>query len=153
MCRCRRPRRRRSSRRSPFARGEGRAVGEHGVDLPALAVGGALDPELVLLGVAAGDVALVDRGEPGRGQPGLGGVDGVGVGDLDAEVVERAALAGVLDQHQLERRLGDREVGVAGAALGRLGVEEAAVEVDGGVDVVDVEGELDADMVAPPGYR
>ena len=55
--------------------GEGRAVGEDGVDLPALAVGRALDPELVLLGVAAGGAALVDRGEAGRGEPGLLGVD------------------------------------------------------------------------------
>ena len=43
---------------------EARAVFQDGIDFPPLAVGGALDPELVLPGVAAGRVALVDRGEP-----------------------------------------------------------------------------------------
>ena len=62
---------------------ERRAVGEHGVDLPLLAVRGALHPELVLLGV-----------------------DYVDVGDLNPRVVDGAALTGVLDQDQLERRLG-----------------------------------------------
>src|SRR5690349_14875196 len=81
--------------------GEGRAVLEHGVDLPALAVRCALDPELVLLGVAAGGAALVDRGQTGLRQAGLLGVDLVDVGHLDTQVVERAALAGVLEEDQL----------------------------------------------------
>jgi hypothetical protein len=94
---------------------EGRAVVQDGVELPGFAVRGVLDPELVLLGVAAGGVALVGQDEPGRGQPGLLGVDGAGAVDLDAEVVQAAALAGVLQQDELERRLGDGEVRVAGA--------------------------------------
>ena len=73
-----------------------------------------------------------------------GGRDLVGGLDLDAEVVEGAALAGVLDEHQLERRLGDGEVGVAVADLGGLGAEQLGVEGDGAVEVVDVEGELDS---------
>ena len=40
--------------------------------------------------------------------------------------------------------LRDGEVGVAGAALGRLGVEQLGVEGDRGVQVGDVEGELDS---------
>src|SRR5690242_16957917 len=72
------------------------AVGEHGVDLPPLAVRGALDPELVLLGVAAGGLTLVGRGEPEVGEPGLLGVDGGDVGDLDPEVVQGAPLPRVL---------------------------------------------------------
>jgi hypothetical protein len=60
------------------------------------AAGGAGDPELVLPGVAAGGVALVDRGQARSGEPGLLGVDRAGVGDLPAEVgqghrVERLA--------------------------------------------------------------
>ena len=47
---------------------EGGAVGQDGVDLPPFAVGRSLDPELVLPGVAAGGVALVDRGQPGPAQ-------------------------------------------------------------------------------------
>jgi hypothetical protein len=43
-------------------------------------------------------------------------------------VVEGAALAGVLQQDELERRLGDGEVGVAGPALGGLGAEQGGVE-------------------------
>src|SRR5262249_11088639 len=127
----------------PVALGvEGLAVGQDRVDLPGFAVGRALDPELVLLGVAAGSLTRLGRGEPGLGEARLLGCDGIGVGDLDAEVVEAPALAGVFQQHQLERRLGDGEVGVAGPDLGRLGAEQLAVEGDGLADVVDVEGEL-----------
>ena len=121
---------------------EGLAVLEHGVDLPGLAVRGALDPELVLLGVAARRAPLVDRREPVGRQPALDRVDGVDVLDLDAEVVERPAVAGVLDENELERRLGDGEVRVAGPDLGRLGVEEPGVERDRRRQVVDVEGQL-----------
>ena len=123
---------------------EGGAVGRDGVDLPAFAVGCPGDPELVLPGVAAGGVPFVDDGQACFGQAGLLGVHGAGVGDLDAQVVQGAALAGVLNEDELEGRLGDGEVGVAGAELGRLGTEQLAVEGDGLVEVLDVEGELDA---------
>src|SRR5580704_7013060 len=121
---------------------EGGAVGQDGVDLPPFAAGSAGDPELVLPGVAAGGVALVDGGQAGLGEPGLLGVDRVGAVDFDAQVVQGAALARVLQQDQLERRLGDGEVGVAGPALGRLGAEQSGVEGDRLVDVVDVQREL-----------
>jgi len=120
------------------------AVGKDGVDLPGPPVRCALDPELVLFGVAAGGAAFVDQGEALFREPGLLRVDGVDVFHLDTEVVEGAALAGVLHEHELERGLGDGEVGVAGAALGGLGAEELGVERDRFVDVVDVECELDA---------
>jgi hypothetical protein len=93
--------------------------------------------------VTAGGAALINGREPGAGQAGLLGVDGVDVGDFPAEVVEAAALARVLQQDQLQRRLADREVGVAGVTLGGLGAEQLAVEGDGLVDVVDVQRELD----------
>ena len=123
---------------------EGGAVGLDGVDLPAFAVGCPGDPELVLPGVAAGGVPFVDGGQACFGQAGLLGVHGAGAGDLDAQVVDAATLAGVLNEDELEGRLGDGEVGVAGAELGRLGAEQLAVEGDGLVEVLDVEGELDA---------
>ena len=72
------------------------------------------------------------------------GPHGVAVLDLDAEVVEASVGVGLLEEHELEGRVGDGEVGVAGLALGRLGGEELRVEVDGLVDVGDVEGELDS---------
>jgi hypothetical protein len=53
---------------------EGGAVLQDGVDLPPLATGGAGDPELVLPGVAAGRVPLLDRGQAGFGEPGLLGL-------------------------------------------------------------------------------
>jgi hypothetical protein len=59
-------------------------------------------------------------------------------------VVEAASLPRLLDEDELERRLCDGEVGIAGADLGRLGVEERGVEVDRRLEVVDVDGELDA---------
>jgi hypothetical protein len=85
---------------------------------------------------------LFDRGQACLGQPGLLGLHDVGAGDLDAEVVQAAALAGVLQQHELERRLGDGEVGIPGPHLGGLGAEQLAVERDGLTQVIDVEGEL-----------
>src|SRR6185437_3106693 len=65
-----------------------------------------------------------------------------GVGDFHAEVVQGAALAGVLQQDQRERRLGDGGVGGAGPARGRASAEQSGVEGDGRVDVVDVQREL-----------
>ena len=54
-----------------------------------------------------------------------------------------AGLAHAGEQDQLERRIGDGEVGVPVADLGRLGPEQLGVELDRGVEVGDVEGELD----------
>jgi hypothetical protein len=59
-------------------------------------------------------------------------------------VVDGAAAVGVLEEHQLERGVGDGEVGVAGPDLGGLGGEQAGVEVDGLVEVADIESELQA---------
>ncbi len=81
---------------------ESLAVGQDSVDLPPLAARGALDPELVLSGVAAGGVPFIDRSQAGLGEPGLLGVNGVGAVDFDAEVVQGAALARVLQQDELE---------------------------------------------------
>src|SRR6516165_4644894 len=63
---------------------------------------------------------------------------------FDAEMVKGAAVAWVLEQHQFQWGLGDREVGVAGFDLGRLSVEQLGVEGDCLVEVVDVEGQLHA---------
>ncbi len=48
-----------------------------------------------------------------------------------------------LDEDELQRRLGNGEVGVAGLALRGFRSEELAVEPDGLLEVVDVESELD----------
>ena len=61
---------------------------------------------------------------------------------LDPEMVDGAPVAGILEQHQLERRLVDREVGVPVAALGRFGIEEPRVVVDCFVDVIHIECQL-----------
>ena len=121
----------------------GLGVREDHVVLPALAVGPG-HPVLVLPGVAAHHVALHVEGDPG-------GLEALGLllhlrhrRPLDAEVVEGAGLRGVGEEHQLERRVGDREVGVARAPLGGLGAEEGGVERHRLVEVVDVEGELEA---------
>jgi hypothetical protein len=50
----------------------------------------ALDPELVLLGVTAGRALLLDRGEPGRGQPGPLGADGLDVADVEGRARDRS---------------------------------------------------------------
>src|SRR5919109_5428428 len=67
------------------------AVAVRDEDLPRDAVR-IVDPDLVLAGVAASRVHLVEGGKPFLLQPQLGGQDVVGAGDLDARVVERAQL-------------------------------------------------------------
>jgi hypothetical protein len=61
--------------------------------------------------------------------------------------------ARTLEQDQLQRRLGDGEVRVAGPALRRRRVEQAGVEGDGRVEVGDAEGELDSGHEMPPGVK
>src|SRR5207244_13609849 len=73
-----------------------------------------------------------------------GGGDLVGGRDFHAQVVQPSLGCGVLDEHELEGRLGDGEVCVTRAALGRFGDEELGVELHGGVEVGDVEGKLNA---------
>ena len=46
------------------------------------------------------------------------------------------------EQHQLQRGLVDREVGIARPGLGGADTEHAGVEVDGLIQVGDVEGQL-----------
>jgi hypothetical protein len=58
-------------------------------------------------------------------------------------MVERPrGLIGVFDEDKLQRGIGDGEVGVARADLGRLCSEELRVEGDGLVEVGDIEGKL-----------
>jgi hypothetical protein len=106
-------------------------------------VAGALHPHLVLAGVATGGVVL-DLREQAERREALGGVvDLVGGPDLDPEVVhDRGAVGLALQQDQLQGRLSHREVGVAGAALGRLHAEQRAVEADRALQVGDPQGEL-----------
>jgi hypothetical protein len=102
-----------------------------------------VEPRLGLRGVAADRVVDAGGLEAGLGEARLGGDDLVGGLGLDPEVVDRAGFAGALEQHQLQRRVRDREVGVAGLALGGAGAEHPRVEVDGLVEVGHVEGELE----------
>jgi hypothetical protein len=69
-------------------------------------------------------------------------MDGVAGGDFDAEMVEGATTAGVCQEHKLEGRFDDCEVGIAGFHFGWLRVEQFGVERDCLVEVVDVEGQL-----------
>ena len=116
-------------------------IGQHRIDLPCRAIR-SVHPDLVLDGIAAGGVRLDIGGHPLCGQSLCldrhlrGGVH------LDAQVIDRARLTHPLDEHELEGRLPDGEVGVAGADLGRSGVEQRRVEGDGLVEVGDVEREL-----------
>jgi ArsR family transcriptional regulator len=52
-----------------------------------------------------------------------------------------------LEQHQLERRVDDREVRVPRLPLGRCRPEHLGVEVDRLLEVIDVEGELETHVV------
>jgi hypothetical protein len=97
-----------------------------------------VDPDLVLEGIAAGRVVLLERGQAGVLEAVGRGGDLLGRFDLDAEVVQAGLLAGgALDQDELERRGGDGEVRVALAALGRFGAEQLGVEDDRRLQVGD----------------
>jgi hypothetical protein len=62
----------------------------------------------------------------------VGGVDGLGRLDFDAQVVHpRCLTRRAFDQDELERGFSDGEVGVAVAEFGGLGAEQFAVEGDG----------------------
>jgi len=63
---------------------------------------------------------------------------------LDTEVVESLTGARALEQHQLQRRVLDHEVGVAVALLVRGHPEQPLVERRRFGDVLDVERELNA---------
>src|SRR5438477_209383 len=75
-------------------------------------------------------------------EAGLVGRDLGAAPDFHAQVVQAGLGVGVLEEHELQRWIGDGEVGVAGLALVGLGCEQLRVEGDRGVDVRDVEGEL-----------
>ena len=94
------------------------AVAEHRVDLPWRTVG-IVDPDLVLHRVATGHVVLGCRGQALGRQASGRGRHLIGRAHLDPEVVQAPAMAGVLDQDQFQRWLGDGEVGVAGLGLSR----------------------------------
>jgi hypothetical protein len=77
--------------------------------LPLLTVGRG-HPELVLYGVTAGGALLFISEEARRGESGLLRLDVGGLLDLDAEMVQRSAGALVLEKHQLQRWLSDRDM-------------------------------------------
>ncbi|GAA4835944.1 hypothetical protein GCM10025787_14830 [Saccharopolyspora rosea] len=125
-------------------RAEGLGVGLDDVDLPGFAAG-PVDPHLVLPGVAAGRVFLDLGKQAERLEPFGGAIDLLGAVDRDAEVVHHRVLTGLtLQQHELERRFGDGEVGVARPQLGRFGAEELRVERDRSFEVANPKGELHA---------
>lgn len=86
-----------------------------GVVLPGQPVGVA-GPDLVLSGVAAHGAWLGFDGQTLGGQAHLGASDLAGGGDFHAQVVDGpgGAVAGCVED-ELERGLGDGEVGVSGA--------------------------------------
>jgi hypothetical protein len=101
--------------------------------------------------VAAGGLLLEGRRQAFTGKTILRRGYLVAAFHLDSEVIERPrGLAGVLDEDELERRLGDGEIGIVGAAFRRLGPEQLGVELHSGINVGDVEGELDSGHDQPP---
>jgi len=62
--------------------------------------------------------------------------------DLNAEVIDRAGNFAILKEDQLERRLGNGEVRVAGTNLRWLSFKELGVELDGLFEIRHIEGEL-----------
>src|ERR671914_973821 len=122
-----------------------RGVGEDRVDLPWRRVG-VVDPDLVLERVAAVDLVL-NGGLETRSGKAAGGSAHLGSRlDLDSEMVEGPALV-VLHQDELERGLGDGEVGVARPPFRGRHRKELGVELDRSVEVGNVDGELH------PGHR
>jgi hypothetical protein len=111
-------------------------------DLPRLTTR-AVDPHFVLQGIAAGRVVLLERGQADVPEAGGRRSDVVGGLDLDAKVVQPGVLTALaLDQDEIERRLGDGEVRIAGPTLGRRGAEQLRVEGDRAFEVGNTQGEL-----------
>ena len=111
------------------------------VELPLVTVRSG-DPGFGLLGETA--LCVVDaRGLEARlAHATIGGHHLLGGLGFDAEVVDRAVLTGSFEDHQLEGRVLDGPVGVTGLHLGRSLTEQLRVEVDGGVQIVHVQGQL-----------
>ena len=132
--RCPRPRRHRSTA-GGGAGVLGGVVGQDGVELPAAQgdVGG-VDPHLVLHGVAAA-VGLGERVAPCRRPRSAGRRRRRHrwTATSTPRWFSGDAAAGVLEQDELERRVGDLEVGVPGALLGRAHPEQVGVEAGGGL--------------------
>ena len=66
----------------------------------------------------------------------------VGGSNLNPEMVERARVAYSLDQNELQGRVGNGEVGVPVPHLGRFGGEQLGIELDRGVEIRHIEGQL-----------
>src|SRR5690606_38138047 len=74
-----------------------------------------------------------------------GRLDDLGALHLHAEVVHAGVVTGLaLQQHELQRRLRDGEVGVARAPFGRGRAEQGGVELDGALEIGHTQGELDS---------
>jgi hypothetical protein len=70
--------------------------------------------------------------------------------DLDAEVIHHRRLSLLaFEQDQLQRRLGDGEIRIPRAALGRRSAEQLGVEVDRRLKVGDRDRELHAGHGSP----
>ena len=110
------------------------------VPLPAGSVGIG-HPCLRLLCVTADGVLDAGRLDPGPAQAPFRRRDLLGRLHLDAQVVECRSLP-TLEEDQLQRRIGDREVRVAGLHLRRGGVEQAGVERDRLVEIGHVDCKL-----------
>ena len=116
-------------------------MGQHGVDLPALAAG-AGDPNLVLRRKTAGGTDFLFGEHLGVGQASDLGVHDLAGFDLDPEMIQRPTLARVLQQHQLQRRISDSEVRIARLAFGWFGVKQLGVEHDCLIEILNVERQL-----------
>src|SRR5438128_8458609 len=101
-------------------------ISEDGIDLPRRPVR-VTDPHLVLLRVTTDDAALLLGGHALFAEALDRGADLLGAFHFDAKMVQRSARAVPLDEHELERRVIYREVGVAVADLRRLGVEQLRI--------------------------
>lgn len=121
----------------------GLGIGEHGVDLPTVAVG-AVHPAFVLVGAAAVTLALTVHDQSSGSDSIELGVDVVGGLMLDTQVVDGAVFAPTFGQHELQRRVGDGEVRIATLELGRRRGEQFGLVLDGRLEVVDIHGELES---------
>ena len=102
-------------------------VREHRVDFPRRAVG-IIQPELVLDGVAAGHAFLGAALQAFAAQALVLRHDLCRRKHLHTQVVQPLLGAGILDEHQLKRGLGDGEVGVARVLLRRPAVRPSRPE-------------------------
>ena len=110
---------------------------------------GVLHPELVLAGLAAGDIQLLLDPVPLVAQPFIGALQDLRGGNPDAHMPDAIPGADLLAfvQGQDHGRIGEIESGIATVLLVRSRFEELLIEANGLGEVAHIEGDMQSILI------